>query len=337
MPNLYYIEGIKVYSPKYVLIPKISEGIHDWLMARSIKRFLLKLQNKYHFDVINSKWLYPDACAIDHIFKDSGIPHITAGLGSDINYEFKNNAKKHKILKMLNNTDATIVVSGSLKDILVNAGVADEKIHVIHNGVDTTQFSLRDKSKARAELNINQNEKIIIFVGRLSLEKGITTLIDALKIIISNQHDISLHLYLIGDGPLREALENQVLTLGLSRYVTFIGKTPHSNISKWMSSADIFCLPSFNEGCPNVVLEALGSGRPVVASRVGAIPDVVSNKSGILFSAGNVNELASALTRALEVSWDPHIIQSSIAGLSWESSAQKYLQIFTNAIHKQKS
>ena len=131
-------------------------------MAISLKKFLHKLHNQKRFDVINSKWLYPDACAISRIFKNSEIPHVTAGLGSDINYQFKDAHKKNKILHMLDLADAAIVVSGSLKDTLVEAGATDSKITVIHNGVDTSQFTPGDRTRSRNDLGIDQRRNAFL-------------------------------------------------------------------------------------------------------------------------------------------------------------------------------
>jgi len=95
-----------------------------------------------------------------------------------------------------------------------------------------------------------------------------------------------------------------------------------------MGAANYFCLPSLREGCPNVILEALGSGRPVIASRVGAIPDVVTDKSGILFTPQNVEELSAAIEKALAINWSAQEITASVAKLSWEHAAEQYIRVF---------
>lgn len=336
VPQQYQIASITVYSPKYLLLPKISERFHDWLMALSIKRFMHNLHAQKKFDVINSKWLYPDACVIDRIFRDNGIPHVTAGLGSDINYQFKIPAKRQKILAMLARADACITVSASLKDVLVADGANAEKIHVVHNGVDTSQFSPGDRQQSRTLLQLDQHKKIIVFVGRLSEEKGIPTLIHAMdKLTLTFKLDMP-HLYLIGEGPMRATLTDLIATMQLAQHITLLGKVAHSDVSKWLAACNVFCLPSFNEGCPNVVLEALGSGRPVVASRVGAIPDIVNADSGILFEAGNVQQLSEALTKAINTDWDVQKIVNTIEKMSWSETASRYLDLFQQAIDKRK-
>ena len=141
-------------------------------------------------------------------------------------------------------------------------------------------------------------------------------------------------LYLVGDGPLITQLTALVNELGINDSVKFVGKVSHDQVSLWMGATDFFCLPSLREGCPNVILEALGSGKPIIASRVGAIPDVVSEESGILFTPGNVNELSQSLITAFEENWSPVVISNSVKSLSWEHAARHYADIYKQATNR---
>jgi glycosyltransferase involved in cell wall biosynthesis len=99
-----------------------------------------------------------------------------------------------------------------------------------------------------------------------------------------------------------------------------------------MAAADVFCLPSVREGCPNVILEALASGRPVVATRVGGIPELVSERTALLVPPADAEALGSALRQALDARWDPAALRQSVSHFSWDTSARALFQAAQEAI-----
>jgi len=202
------------------------------------------------------------------------IPHIATGLGCDINQDTYHDVKGPLILKMLNHTAAITVVSKNLKNELIKHKINADKITVIPNGVDIDSFKIQDRNHCRQKLNIKSSEPMVLYVGRLSEEKNIKSLIIAAEKLISRGNHFNL--YVVGDGPLESELKALSKQLKIEKNVHFVGKVDHSEISTWMASTDFFSLPSIREGCPNVILEALGCGRPVISSNVGAIPDVVN-------------------------------------------------------------
>ena len=126
---------------------------------------------------------------------------------------------------------------------------------------------------------------------------------------------------LIGEGPLHASLE-----AANKPGLRLAGPKSAGEIAQWLSACDVFSLPSYSEGCPNVVIEALACGRPVVGSTVGAIPDLVDRTCGVLVSAGKPQELRTGLERALESDWDAEAI-SSRHGRSWRDAAEETLRI----------
>lgn len=332
-PTHYEIDGITVHSPKYLLIPKLSENYHAFFMTLGISRFIRKLHQKIGFDVVNSHWLYPDSVAMAKVLENIPIPHIATGLGCDINHETYQPVKGQKILDTLASCEAITVVSKNLKQELVNHNIDENKITVIPNGIDTHHFGIQNKDSCRKSLGIYSKRPVVLYVGRLSEEKNVSTLIRATSILV--QKNIKMMLYLVGDGPLNSQLNDLVNELGIKNSVKFVGKVSHDQVSLWMGAADYFCLPSLREGCPNVILEALSSGKPVIASRVGAIPDVVTERSGILFTPGNTDELSNSLKAAFEGDWSPLKISNSVKNLSWEHAAHHYTEIFEQATKRQ--
>ena len=127
--------------------------------------------------------------------------------------------------------------------------------------------------------------EVIGFVGNLVPEKGPDVLLDAFGRIAAERR--SAHLAFVGDGRLRSDLERRTSAMSLGERVTFAGFQEPDAVARWMRAADVVCIPSHREGCPNAMLEALASGRPVVASRVGGIPDIiVDRRNGLLVEPG---------------------------------------------------
>src|SRR5262249_16040995 len=150
-------------------------------------------------------------------------------------------------------------------------GIAPDRVIVQHNGVDGSRFLPRDRRAARERLGLPLDRPLVCYVGNLKPEKGVRTLIEAMGHL--RQHGArDVLLALIGDGEVQETLSARVRALDLETQVRFCGRRPHAEIPDWIGAGDALCLPSYREGCPNVVLEALASGRPVVASRVGGVP-----------------------------------------------------------------
>jgi len=323
VPEQYEMDGISVYSPKYLLIPKVSESLHSLFMAIGIKSFVKKLHAQKNFDVINSQWLYPDGVASEVLAEKLKLPHLTTGLGCDINDDLNHDSKAPKILSMLDAVEGVTVVSSRLKDELVKHKVEPGKIKVILNGVDYDRFKFLDRQDCRKKLKLNDDDQIILYVGRLSDEKCVYSLIEGFSKI--SKTDSPLKLMLVGDGPEYDHLKQLAESLHISERVIFVGKVAHGDINQWFCAADVFCLPSKREGCPNVVLESLASGCPVVASDVGALPDLVSKTSGLLFKAEDVDDVADKLSLALSMDWDRSEIRQSMEKCTWSQAADSYI------------
>ena len=188
---------------------------------------------------------------------------------------------------------STIVAVTSKIQALLTHGYPREKVVCIHNGIDAESLQLRrDKRNIRKDLNIGQEAVILGTVGRLTPVKGHVYLLKAMQTLVSKNKDVRL--VIVGDGPLRNQLENLAVELQIEKNVLFVG---HQNDAcDFIDAMDVFVLPSLHEGIPMVLLEALALSRPVVASRTGGIPEVIEDGvSGLLVEAGNPMALAEAL------------------------------------------
>jgi glycosyltransferase involved in cell wall biosynthesis len=215
-----------------------------------------------------------------------------------------------------------VSVSADLREKLVAAGVEGDRIEVLRNGVDRSIFRPADRSASRRELGLPDGGRIVLFAGNLKAGKGVELLIEAAG--AADVEGLSLHI--VGDGPLESELRN----LARGAEVFFHGRQPLERVAAWMNAADLFCLPSYDEGMPNVILEALSCAIPVVATDTGGIPEVVEPSSGMLFARGDAAGLARTLEEALSRDWDRGAIDPP-AG-SWDENAAKLLSILSSAI-----
>jgi glycosyltransferase involved in cell wall biosynthesis len=217
-------------------------------------------------------------------------------------------------------------VSDSVAQRLLNSGVAATKIRTIANGIDVEPFERALPSPA---LNFDGN-KVIGMVARLDLQKGFEYLLRAAHQLCGTFP--ALKVVIAGEGPDRQAIENMIQRFGLQSSVILAGH--HSDMPGIYAAIDIFVLPSLNEGLPMTILEAIAASRPVIATRVGAIPSVIKDgETGLLVDAGDADGLRDALARLLS---DSDLCQRlGAAGHDWvrrnytsEAMAMKYRQMY---------
>ncbi|EJG06788.1 glycosyl transferase group 1 [Methanofollis liminatans DSM 4140] len=211
------------------------------------------------------------------------IPYVVWGRGSDVHLQWK--FKKYVSKIVLNNADVSIALSQNMKDEMQKLSKKD--IYVIPNGIDPAIFK---ESKVKKDYTGTK----IIYVGSLLPIKGVKYLIKAMQILHPTNPDI--HLTIVGDGSDRRSLEQMVHEYALVQNISFVGKLPHKDIPQWLCNNNILVLPSNSEGMPNVLLEAMAAGLPVVATNVGGIPDIIKNKrNGYLVEPKNPQEIAEKI------------------------------------------
>jgi glycosyltransferase involved in cell wall biosynthesis len=197
-------------------------------------------------------------------------------------------------------TDIFIAVSGEIEGKLLDAGVARERVRMIPNAVDFDPREVdADGEALRGEFAIPGGSHVCCSVGRMVEVKGHRTLLEG----IAREGLDGVHTVFVGDGPLRHKLEKRAEELGLAGRVHFTGYRDRNQVLKIVGSSDLFVLPSCSEGTPMALLEAAALGRPIVASGVGGIPEILRDgEHALLVEPGD----AGALGRALgEVFRDP--------------------------------
>lgn len=327
------IDGIDVYHPRYLVIPKIGRSIYGYLFYTSVFKDVKRIQGSFDFDLLFGTWAYPDGFATMLMARKLKKPYVIKVHGTDVNEYIKYKLRRMMIARTLKNAEKVISVSNALKEKVKDIGVPEEKIVVIPNGVDTSKFHPMDRLKARQILGLTTNDKLILFVGNLKPVKGVAYLVEAIHILRSRL-DRSFKLIIIGDGELRNELEEKVKGLGLKDIVHFKGIRPHDEIPLWMNACDLLCLPSLNEGMPNVILEASACGTPVVATKVGGIPEIlIDGKNGYLVPPRDPHKLADAILRTLSHRWNKDGILHAAGNLSWEDNSKRVYDVLSQAFN----
>jgi glycosyltransferase involved in cell wall biosynthesis len=198
-------------------------------------------------------------------------------------------------------SDRILVASKASRQVVMKAeGIPSRYITVVYNGVDVEQFAPRpDGPEVRRELGIPPHAAVVGTLGRLSADKGgQDDLLRAVASLVTAPGDV--HLLVIGDGPLRAELERLSADLSIAPHVTFAGQRTGPEVGRLLGAMDMFVLPSLREAFPVALLEAMAAGLPVVATRVGGIPEVVDDEvNGLLVSPGDITTLRLGIQRLL--------------------------------------
>jgi glycosyltransferase involved in cell wall biosynthesis len=308
--------GIPASYPTVWSIPRLAPGRSGRTMERSVRGHVEAIRARFPFDAILAAWGYPDAAAAALLAARYRCPLITQVLGSDVNELGRRAQIRPRLAEALLASDHVVAVSAALRERVVELGIPAERVVVQHNGVDGERFAIRDRDAARRELGLPLDRRLILYVGNLLPEKGVDLLASAAPQLFRAIPNAEI--LFVGGGPLEGALRMEAERPGMAGRIRLCGRKLHDEIPLWMAACDLFCLPSRREGCPNVVLEALAAGRPVVAARVGGVPELIDGSNGALVSPDCPEELAQALAGALSRDWDPELLRATVPCLSWD-------------------
>jgi len=316
VPSLEQIGPFEVRHPTALYLPQIGRSLNAWLFAVSVGPTLNRLIAEFSCDVLLANWAYPDACGVAQVAEKLRIPFVASCSGSDLNVGLTFAIRRRQILRMTRSARAVTVRSRALKELLIRHGAAPATIHVLYNGVDRELFH-------PSRLNRQMAYRRLVYIGRLSPEKGLDDLIAALKQLAAPPP-----LVVIGDGPQRAALQRAASGLP----VLWLGMKRNEEIAPLLGVSDIVCIPSHREGVPNAALEAFACGLPVVATRVGGIPEVVTPTTGVLAEPNNPDSLNAAIREALAQPWDTTAILAHAARFDWSANARALLGILQQAV-----
>lgn len=308
---------------EYPALPLLTRPFNGWLCARTLHAPL----REFAPDVVLSYWLYPDAFGAMRAARCARLPLVVGARGSDL--RVRDAVSRRLTRPVLHAAKRILVVSEDLGRVAERDYDADPaRIRAIPNGCDATIFHPRDRSDARAALGIDADAELVVYVGRLVPEKGLRELLGAMATLAAQRP--KLQLALVGEGPMRAELDAKVAADPTLRVHLPGAQGPHE-VARWMAASDLVTLPSYSEGHPNVLVEALACGRPVVATPVGGIPEVVDADCGLLVAARDSVALAAGLRDALERQWDDGALSRRFSR-GWDAVAADTLRACEEAL-----
>ncbi|MFO0888498.1 MAG: glycosyltransferase [Isosphaeraceae bacterium] len=294
-------EGVHAEYPPFLYPPRVLPRAHGELMWRSGRGAFRRACAGRQPDSVLSYWAYPDGWAAIRAARAIGVPVGLIVGGSDVLLIDRHPARD-RFLESLNQADLVMPVSRDLARALGGLGVDDRKIHVVYQGVDEERFTPGDRQEARLRLGLSPEGPLLLWVGRMVPVKGLEILLAAAAGLA--RRGLPFEISLVGDGPLRTSLEARARSLGIDGRVHFVGPRPQAQLPDWYRASDLFVLPSYSEGIPNVLRESLACGRPFVATRVGGVPEL-HDPSCRLVPAGSAAALADAIESVMGAEVDP--------------------------------
>ncbi|WP_433936802.1 glycosyltransferase family 4 protein [Sorangium cellulosum] len=337
------IDGVPVVHPRAPYLPgagRMLAPVNAPLYLAGLLPHVPRLRGR--FDVVLGAWLYPDACAAALLARMLGLPYAVKAHGTDVNVVARWRSVRPLVGGALRSAAYSIGVSRPMVDALVALGAPEERAVLVRNGVDRALFRPSDRRAARRELGLPERGRVVTFVGHVSREKGIHELLRAFEALGGDGGGAEpVHLVVVGDGPERGAVEQASARRERARRasdgrdgrgrIIAAGARPLADVARYLAATDLLALPSWAEGTPNVVLEALAAARPVVATSVGGIPDVVeSGRTGLLVPPRDAGALGRAIREALARTWDERAFADA-APPSWEESAEALRRVLARA------
>lgn len=328
VPRVEEQDGMRVYHPRFFSLPRYGKFLDGALYFVSLIPFLTRLRRRFPFEVIDAHFAFPDGLAATLLGRLFRCPVVVTLRGSIVRLSGYR-LHRPQLRWTLEHASRVTAVSESLKGVAVGLGVPADRVRVIPNGVDPSVFSPMDAREARRLCGLPERATVLLTVAGLYAGKGQHAVVDALPSIVA-RHPEALYVmvgeFRRGEG-YRSRLERAIRARGLERHVLFAGPRPHAELRQWFSAADVSVLATQSEGWPNVLLESLACGTPVVATRVGGAGEIVRHgEDGFLVPHGDAAALRETLLLALERSWDGPALARRAGQFDWSWAVEQALE-----------
>jgi glycosyltransferase involved in cell wall biosynthesis len=319
--------NLEVWHPRWQYLPDAGP-VTAFLMALQMLYRFARLRRSFHYDVIDAHFAFPEGIAAALLARVFRCPYSITLRGNETDH----NQRRYRGYTMrwaICNASRVIAVSERLRCFAVECGIDPARTTTIPNGIDASVYYPRAGRSILARFSIPDNVPLILSVGYLIERKGHHRAIQALETLAAAGSPA--HLVIAGgpggEGRFEPILKNLIAELDLASRVHFTGNVPQDDLAQLMSAADVLVLASSNEGWPNVVNEALACGLPVVATDVGAVPEMLPSEDyGLVVPLDDPTALALALSRALKSRWDRTAIAAWGAGRSWQRVAVEVVE-----------
>ncbi len=318
--------GIPISHPRYPVLPKLGMSLAPFSLYAALASHVGRLMRDGHnFDLIDSHYFYPDGVAATLLGRRFGRPVVITARGSDLNLIADYALPRRMIRWAAEHAAGLITVSRALEQRLLALGVAADKIRVLRNGVDLELFHPPGRAAARARLGLDG--PTLLSVGNLVANKGHDLVIRALASLPEHR------LLIAGTGPEAAALDALSRRLGVAQRVRLVGAVPHAELGQYYGAADALVLATEREGWPNVLLEAMACGTPVIATAVGGVPEIVAApEAGLMLEERSAAAIAVAVGRLAAARPERAATRAYAEGFGWEATTRGQLELFTEIL-----
>lgn len=321
---------LAVFRPRFFYVPKFLKNYDARFYAAGITPWFDSVQQSWKPDLLDAHFIWPDGVGVALLAQKFKIPYVITLRGKL--YEcLKSNNQTRQCATALQSAQAVISVSSRMGEEAIRLGMEPQRLVVIPNGVDLEHFKVRDKLECRAKLNLPMSGRVLVTVAHLGHRKGHHEVIEALA---SLPEDVRL--VIVGGGAQggsKEQLLEVARTHGVAERLILPGRQAYDLIPFFYAAADASVLASYREGCPNAVLESLACGIPVVATDVGAVPDILPQpQCGRIVPPQQVAPLQQALREVLETQWDAQTVRAASGVRSWDQVAEEVRNVFKTLV-----
>lgn len=314
--------GIEVDHPRYPLPPKIGMSAAPLALFSALLPVLRgQLRQGREFDLIDAHYFYPDGIAAVLLGQVLDRPVVVTARGSDLNVIAGYALPRRWIRWAAQRAGGLIAVSTGLRQRMTEIGIGSERVRVLCNGVDLALFRPHDREAARQALGLGG--PMLLAVGNLVPLKRHRLMIEALARLPG------VELVIAGEGPERAGLERLAQDSGVADRVRLIGRVRQDRLPAIYSAADLLLLVSRHEGSPNVLLESMACGTPVLVSEMPGITDIVGEASaGRIVSDVTPTRLAAAVQELLAAPLDRAATRLYAEGFDWRGTTDGQIALF---------
>jgi teichuronic acid biosynthesis glycosyltransferase TuaC len=318
--------GIRIWHPRFPLIPKLGESSTPLLMALGARAALAQMRDDgFDFDLIDAHYLYPDGVAAMLLARHFQRPMVSSVLGDDAITHPRFRLPRRMIRWAVRQSAGVTCVCKALKVRLEEVGAPADKVSVILHGVDLELFQPADREETRRRLGLSGT--VLISVGHATPRKGHHLAIQALARLPE------MTLLIAGDGWYEEPLRRLAAELGVQDRVRFLGHVEQEDLKDLYSAADALVLASSREGLANVLLEAMACGTPVIATAVWGTPEAVTApEAGVLMRDRSAEALVEAARELFAHYPDREATRRHASQFRWERTNAEHLALLSQAV-----
>ena len=314
--------GLSIDHPRYPLLPRIGMSSAPLgLFAAVLPVLRRQIRDGRDFELIDAHYFYPDGVAAVLLGRALGRPVVITARGDDLDLIATYAVPRRWIGWAAERAAGLIAVSNGLKRRLEALGIASQRVRMLRNGVDLAAFRPADRDDARRALGFTR--PTLLAVGNLVPKKRHALIVEALA-----QLD-AVDLAIVGDGPERPQIAALASRLGVADRVRLLGRLPQERLPAVYSAADLLVHPSLREGWPNVLLESMACGTPVIVADFAAVADIVgAAAAGRILAEATPRCLAATVLAMLAAPPSRTATRGYAESFDWQSTTAGQIELF---------